>query len=559
MALRRAKITREVAHLVHQGAKLIDMPPDWAFTLDSPDHGSLRMDFNPLRAGGRENLARSWRDAVWSLRHVNEVSTLKAFLPYSKTFFRFLDDYAAPEEAVIADIRQIDRRLLDHYLAWLGHQTVGQGKQRGQFWGIGTQLVAWRVVKTILVNRRRMAPESMHPQLSFPTNPFPRSGQRIAKRQPYSEAESRRILAAVHSDMREIHDVRDGPGPARVAHMQTLAAYLIALGLATGRNVHSLLEMRRDCLSEHPAPGREMFVTFKRRGGSDRHASTFKKEAGSDLSDAARVSGSIPTSVGNHIRWLMDFTKPMAQHAPKQFKDRVFLRFAPAGVSAMEVVPVRSAYLYAMLETFVRRHRLLDDDGRALALSIARLRPTFAMAILTRTGDLVAVQRALNHASVMTTARHYADVRPDNDRDHSLVVEGMVGWARREVRGKALIAADARVPISNVQDLLSGGYNTGIARCRNPFRENDDVCAKFFTCFRCQNMVVFEEDLWRLFSFYYRLLTERLKIPAHQWVKTYGPIIKRIDMDIAPQFADDLVRAAREKAQRCPHPTWRAP
>ena len=113
--------------------------------------------------------------------------------------------------------------------------------------------------------------------------------------------------------------------------------------------------------------------------------------------------------------------------------------------------------------------------------------------------------------------------------------------------------------MQDIQDLLSGGYNTGIARCRNPFRENESVCRKFFACFTCPSMIVFEDDLWRLFSFYYRLLSKQAKITLPQWLKTYGPIIHRIDTDIASQFPVDKVEAARLRARQDPHPTWKEP
>ena len=132
-------------------------------------------------------------------------------------------------------------------------------------------------------------------------------------------------------------------------------------------------------------------------------------------------------------------------------------------------------------------------------------------------------------------------------------------FTRMEVDGKVLLAADGQIPLQDVPDLLSSGYSTGIARCRNPFRENGGVCKKFFPCFSCPSMIVFEDDLWRLFSFYYRLLYERVKLSPPQWLKTYGPIIRRIDVDIAPQFPVEKVEAARCRAQLDPHPTWRGP
>ncbi|VFT26921.1 Uncharacterised protein [Pseudomonas aeruginosa] len=81
------------------------------------------------------------------------------------------------------------------------------------------------------------------------------------------------------------------------------------------------------------------------------------------------------------------------------------------------------------------------------------------------------------------------------------------------------LAADGRIPLQNVHELLSGGYNTVVARCKNPFREGGEVCGKYMVCFRCPQMVVFEDDLWKMFSFYNKLLAERNKIAPHHWVQ----------------------------------------
>ncbi len=72
-------------------------------------------------------------------------------------------------------------------------------------------------------------------------------------------------------------------------------------------------------------------------------------------------------------------------------------------------------------------------------------------------------------------------------------------------------------------------------------------------------MCVFEDDLWRLFSFYYRLIAERSNINAAHWLKTYSPIIRRIDADIAPLFSANKVEEARARARSTPHPTWKGP
>ena len=269
---------------------------------------------------------------------------------------------------------------------------------------------------------------------------------------------------------------------------------------------------------------------------------------------------SIPVSIGDHIRFLCDFTAPLVEDAAEDVREFVFLWRVTNLVRKGKVVQLNAYNANDAVNAFSKRHALFDDCNQPLALNVARMRPTFATELYRRTRDIRSVQQALGHAKAETTARYYTDAPLEAERDHSIVLDGMVSqFSRTVIDGKVLLAADGEIPLLNVKNLLSGGYNTGIARCKNPFRENDSVCKKYFACFSCPSMIVFEDDLWRLFSFYYRLLSERAKINPNHWLKTYGPIIRRIDTDIAIQFPADKVETARFKAQQDPHPTWKGP
>lgn len=550
MAIRRNKLDRK-ADLNLDAGRVIDMPPGWAFTIDCEHHGKIKFDFNPYRENGREDLASHLRDAIWSMRHEVVGETLeKMEQPGLRTFRHFLDDLHAAGES-ITRLDQIDRKLLDRYLAWLELQIASTGKNKGQQLTTGSQKKRFTDLKTLLINRQKRAPTSVCPELSFPKNPFPNSNQLIPKREAYSTAEQKRIVEALNQDLRRIHK---GEGE-QLSPLQVLTVHLLLLALATGRNKQSLIELRRDSLREHPLADRELLVTTKRRGWST-HATSVRK-TGAAPEDTKSLK-SIPASVGDHFRFLCDYTAPLMDEAAEEDRELVFLWQVTKKERKGQVVRLDGHNANHAVETFIERHALLDDRGRPLDLNVARLRPTFATELYRRTRDIRSVQQALQHSSPQTTARHYADAPLEAERDHAIVVDGMVSqFTRAEVEGKVLLAADGKIPLQNVKDILAGGYNTGIARCKNPFRDNESVCQKFFHCFRCPSMCVFEDDLWRLFSFYYRLLSERSKInPAH-WIKTYGPIIRRIDADIASQFPVDKVAAARLKAQDDPHPTWK--
>lgn len=547
VAIRRNRLDRKV-DLTLDAGRVIDMPPGWAFSIDCPHHGQIKLDFNPYREHGRDNLAGHMRDAFWSMRHELVGATLQTMLKDGlRVFWRFLDELYASGESVTC-LNNIDRKHLNRYLAWLELQTVSKGKNKGQMWSILSKKKAFDRIRTLLINRQKRVPSAVSPALSFPRNPFPNSNHLTTKREAYSAAEQKRILEALNKDLRSIHT-----GDCEsLSPLQVLMVHLLLLALATGRNLQSLLDLRRDSLREHPLADREILVTTKRRGWST-HASSIRKSAAAP--EDQRSLQTVPVSIGEHFRFLCHYTEPLVEEAAEQDRDFVFLWQVTQKERKGQVIKLETKHA---VKTFARRHALLDDRGNPLVLNVSRLRPTFANELYRRTRDIRRVQQALGHANVETTARHYTDAPIEAERDHNSVLESMVSqFASMKIDGKVLIAADGNIPLPDVKDLLSGGYSTGIARCKNPFRENDSVCKKFFACFKCPSMCVFEDDLWRLFSFYYRLLSERTKInPAH-WLKTYGPIIRRIDADIASQFPPEKVEAAKIKAQQNPHPTWK--
>lgn len=551
MAIKRQKIVRKV-DLVLDGNNVVDMPPGWVFTFECEHYGLVRLDFSPHRRHGRDNFAAHMRDAFWNLRRELVGRSLENMERHLRYFSLFLDDLAAAGE-IITRLDQIDRRLLDRFLAWLAMRVSTRGQNKGRGLSVGIRKAAFGAIKTALTNRQRCAPDAVNPELGFPKNPFPNQKETIQKRKAYSATEQKRIVEALNADLALIHE---GGEAKALPPMQVLVVHLLLLALATGRNFQSLIELQRDSLREHPLSDRELLVTTKRRGWST-HATSVRKAARPP--ENMKSIRSIPSAIGDHFRFLCEFTAPLVGDASEKDRPFVFLWRLTQREHKGEVIRLSaSGHISDAVTAFSRRHALLDDQGEPLMLNVARMRPTFATELYRRTRDIRRVSQALGHASVDITARHYVEVPPEAERDHAIIADAMVSaFSRQEVGGKVLLAADGAIPLQDVKDLLSGGYNTGIARCKNPFRENESVCKKFFACFKCPSMCVFEDDLWRLFSFYYRLLAERAKINAAQWIKTYGPIIRRIDSDIASQFPATKVDAARRKALDNPHPTWR--
>ncbi len=552
MAIRRHKLNRK-ANLTVQTGRVIDMLPNWDFTIECPHHGKIYFDFNPYRKNGRDELASQIRDAIWSLRHEIVGISLTSYREAIKRFWRFLDELLTTGE-LITRLDQIDRKFIERYLSWLELQVVPKShKNSGLMVSTGSKRSSYTSLKAILINRQKRNPFSVSPFLTFPRNPFPNANQLSLKREPYSVAEYKRIIKALNQDLHSMHEVNIESLPS----LQVLVVHLLALASSTGINLQPLLDLKRDSLREHPIADRELLITTKRRGWTTFSASVRKSKV---VPEDKQMMNTIPNSIGDHFRSICKFTAPLIDEVDQIDQMFVFLWKIEKGPRKGQVVRLNRLSVKTGIRDFTKRHALLNDYNKPLSLSFSRFRPTFATELYRRTGDIRLVSQALGHASTEITARSYISLPLEAERNHFLVVEGIVSnFTRIEIEGKLLLAADGKIPLQGIQDLLADGYNTGIARCRNPFRENESVCKKFFTCFKCPSMMVFEDDLWRLFSFYYRLLFEKSKQKPEHWLKNYGPIIHRIDNDIASQFPSDKVEAAKLKAKNDPHPTWKGP
>ena len=70
------------------------------------------------------------------------------------------------------------------------------------------------------------------------------------------------------------------------------------------------------------------------------------------------------------------------------------------------------------------------------------------------------------------------------------------------------------------------------------------------------------QDLYKLFSFYFRVLAERSRMEKRRWAREYSHIPRLIDDYIVAEglrrgtFKAAVVDAAREHARTLPHPFW---
>ena len=86
----------------------------------------------------------------------------------------------------------------------------------------------------------------------------------------------------------------------------------------------------------------------------------------------------------------------------------------------------------------------------------------------------------------------------------------------------------------------------------------------FLNCIRCSNYVVTGDDLHRLFSFYWRILDERTRMPPKRWQREFAHIIRLIDRDVIAVglakgiFKKKAVELERQRARIHSHPFWQS-
>lgn len=543
---RRRKDHRLQSLAVGHGSSGTCIP--WSFTVPTTESGQRTLDFGVLRTNGRDELARSFRDAVWRDRERLSPETLDGRVDGLSMFIKFLD-HRGPEQKV-ERLGDIDSALLTRYVAWLKRH-IPHAPSQAQYYGS---------LKAVLLNCSAMASEEVHDDLRnmrFPKNLFTNKIRRGVPREPYSGDELRSILRAVVSDHR-----RMVAGTYRGPDSDVVTIALLMLAYRTALNPTSLLELRRDCLSPHPLdPTREILTSYKRRGHSI-HRQSFNAGEGSEGVENVEIS--VLVSVGNIVRMLRERSSALAADAPPDDRDFLMLYRGRGGrEAAPRVRRMIGSNLKQRLHAFVDRHRLKDVCGKDFQLQLVRFRRTGAESFhRINGGDALQTSTLMGHARPDVTSQHYLGIVVDDHLTFKELGRRMEDWALPP-NDSDVSALMERYSLScdSAWRLLSGEWNTSVARCSDPYNggrapKDGTLCLEHVECFRCRNMVIVKDDLHRLYSFYERLRLARDFMAASDWAEKYRWVVKMIDEEIAPRFDEAAVANARRRAAECPHPIW---
>lgn len=429
-------------------------------------------------------------------------------------------------------LTDIDRNLIDGYLRYLADRGVG----------ITTQKSIYAYTKSVLLalgQRGLFTLVIVGDAATFPRNPFPNSNQKQKGETPLPKAQRQAFTEALKQAVMPIWQ-DDIP-----INSEVLVYALLIVALHTGRNTTPLLEMGIDCLHAHPKDNSTFLILWKRRG---HNTSKVILRAESTSERHQESTPAIKTNVERLIRHVIARTESLRAEVPHDIQARVWLYRSRSMNNFGQVTELASRELQYAIKKLVTNYELKDTDGQPMHINISRLRKTFANRIFELLdGDLPTTAIALGNTP-QVTERHYMAAGEDAKRNWRFMGDVMV-----EELLTHTIGTTYKTPMGRCSDPVSGQYAP---------KQEGATCMNFLNCMRCRNYVVTGDDLYKLFSFYFRVFAEREHMDKRRWKREYAHIPRLIDDYIVAEglkrgvFKLAAVKTARERARIQPHPFW---
>ncbi|SOE58312.1 hypothetical protein SAMN05446935_1340 [Burkholderia sp. YR290] len=434
-------------------------------------------------------------------------------------------------------LADVNRELIDGYLGYLD----------GRAWELVSKKSKYDSTKAVL---RALCDRGLINEIfggdaaTFPPNPFPGAHRHRRGHKPLTAVERSAFSVAIKKAVMPLF------APDVEPTSELLAYALLVIALHTGRNTTPLIEMGADCLRPHPKTGVQFLVLFKRRGYAESKVALQGEQVpGDELETVATLR---PTVV-RLIQRVIALAERLRPEAPEDIRDSVWLyrmRSHGRGTgTAGEISALTDGTLAKAVKILVRDYGLTDADGAPLKVNVSRLRKSFINRIFEiLDGDIVATAAAAGN-TVRVAGISY--LRPDEDSARNW---RFMGLALVDELLSGAIGKTERTPVARCSDARNGHYAP---------KRNDLVCTSFLNCIRCRNLVVTADDLYRLFSFYWRIFKERAKMDPQRWKKQMAHIIRLIDRDVIDVgitkgiFKQSTVDRERHRAFRDPHPFWR--
>lgn len=522
------------------GLKSTDVDPKISpstITFPVATHGARKFSFTQWMVPSIEPVSTAYKEQISrfleGLDRQVESSTVYSYCISASKFLTYLEFRARCEHRAYG-LKDINRDVIDGYLAFLASGNTSRQTQKTHYTHVKSVLIS-------LCRRGKIPFQSAGDDATFPRNPFSGSERQLRGETPLSRAEIKALSLALRVAVAPIFETRQELSPVLLAYA------LLLIALYTGRNTTPLLELTADCLTPHPKEGFFFLRVFKRRGHTFQNVPV-RQEASSSTDSHEQIG--IKAVVVSVIERLIENSSSLRASAPEHYKNRIFLfrSTTTRGVSTKGgVSQISDATILLAVKALVQNHQLKDADGKPLRVNVSRLRKTLANRAFELSGDS-SVAAASIGSTVKVTEFNY--LRPGEDAEKNW---RFMGIALKNELLSGTLGATEKTPVGQCAENFNGEY----APKRDGAR-----CTSFLNCIRCRDYVVTGDDLYRLFSFYWRVLSERDRIPKKMWSSHFKHVPRLIDADVIETglkqgiFKREEVDRERSRARQHPHPFW---
>ncbi len=496
---------------------------------------SRSFDFGPRYGRGFDEVVLGCQRSVEHLINAGKLSlaTVSSYCSVGMTkFLDFCEAWCKSKQTTLR-IQDVNAELAQHYANYLARRGIVPLSQRA----------AYITAKNVLVV---LSHHGILPPIStvFPGGLYPNMNRQPKGAKPLSEAERQRFVDALKPELIAIFK-----GHFQGAMSEALAICYIAICLRAGRNTTPMLELSRSALRDHPFMSNlRLLTTYKGRSHS-KYLTPLQKV---EMVESSTVINLDAVAIYEKVKEL---TEQFVPEAPPELKNRLWIFRCVKSAFVGQIRALSDARMREGIEAFIARHNLQGDDGKPLVLNTSRLRKTLVNRLWRLSGgDPFAVARLGGHSTRVMDS-NYLVPTPEMERDHKFLGEALVMSWRGKANQKG--AASPVIPIHS--------ENTPLGKCKDPYHgelapKSGNACVDFLSCFRCRSFVITDEedDLYRLYSFYWFIVRERERIGKSKWAKVYGWIMRMIDEQVTAKFNAARIARVRSKAHDDPHPFWRS-
>lgn len=482
-------------------------------------------DFGPFYGQGHDDITKCFDLTIRKLTKESEntmqasvaICTVASYCCNGLThFFKFLSFYCINLRRKLT-LNDICFDLIEHYILHLKSLEIS----------VVTQKTAYSCTKSVLMASYKQGRFSCADiKRLFPENPFPYSNRRKKGQRALTEHEKKELVSALKIELSRIY------GEKKQLDFYDLSMCVINIALFTGMNRTPILELTTDCIKPHPLKANlSLLVSQKRRNHSIQFNLLLDQKSIDDCL-------SVDLKISSIIKMIVQRNKRIRD----KFEDPMHLLVASTGsIEDNQTKWLTVSNLNQSIKLLVKKHELIDDDGNPLVFNMKRLRQTFVNRVWELSGqNSVLAARAGKHKP-STADAHYWEAPVEAESNMRFLGEARVQEMRN---GKS---SSQKTPVASCNNNVSGH--------RAP--RNGSICTELLGCFRCKDFVVTEDDLYRLFSFYWAVLRARNDFGIKRWNKYLKNILRIIDNDISPQFDVVYVKLIKDKAKKSPHPFWK--